>query len=97
MLSHMSVLIKFEYRGLTVVASLKHRLVGEEGHSGFVEEYMTEKASAGRAEQSRVGQGVLVSNRGPQTEPDKVGKGSAGLNHRETGILHEASGTRLFR
>lgn len=60
--SHMSVLIRFEYC-LTVMPSLKHVLVGEEGYSGFVKEYMTEKASEERAEQSRE---VLVSNRDPR-------------------------------
>lgn len=39
------------------MASLKHLLVGEEGHSGFVKENMTEKASEERTEQSRAEQG----------------------------------------
>lgn len=56
------------------MASLKHQLVGEEGHSGFVEEYMIEKASAGRAEQSRAGRFGLATE-----APDGTRQGRKGL------------------
>lgn len=81
MFSHVSVLIRFEYgwSHCCVVAPLKHLLVGEEGHSGPVQEIHARK---GVSRKSRAERCWLAAEAPDRTR--QVGKGSAGLNNRVT-------------